>query len=539
MSHFPVSCGWLAWIALVPLLSLVRTAAPKRWVYGSAWVSGLGFYTLAIQWMRVADYRMNATWIGLSLYCSFFPPVGICLIRYLDRRTRLPLIVTVPVVWTALEFFRAHFGTGFPWYFLSHTQHKLLPVIQVSDLAGAYAVTFMVAAVNALWFEILLLHPKLRHLLGILDSAARLNPRSLLVQTAAVLLLIGACLAYGAWQLSEAVFEPGPRIALIQGNLDQRVRLAASEAEEEAAITAVVEHYRSLSDRAAAQPAKPDLIVWPETSYPEDWVEVSPELPPEKIPAIWRQRELSSRRLARAAAQRWQTNALLGMTCAVLGPDERPRRYNSAVLIQAQGEEGGRYDKMHLVPFGEYVPFRDWLPWMNALAPYDFDYSVHPGEQRTRFPLGAYHFGVLICYEDTDPYIARQHARSEDGEPAADFLINISNDGWFNGTSEHEEHLAICRFRAVESRRAIARAVNMGISAVIDGNGRVIALPGPSWAQSKKIAAVVTETVPLDRRTSLYTRWGDWLPWACWLVIALGLLGGLVRPARSFGTLAV
>jgi apolipoprotein N-acyltransferase len=187
---------------------------------------------------------------------------------------------------------------------------------------------------------------------------------------------------------------------------------------------------------------------------------------------------------------------------------------------------------MHRVPFGEYVPLRDWLPWMNAFAPYDFDYSIRAGEHFTRFPLGAYRFGVVICYEDTDPYLARQYVRPGD-EPAVDFLLNLSNDGWFNGTSEHEEHLAICRFRAVECRRSVARAVNMGISAVIDGNGRVTALPGPTWAESKKVAGVVTATIPIDRRGSLYSLWGDWLPVACWLLLGLGLLGGfLVRGGR-------
>src|SRR5262249_51833573 len=209
---------------------------------------------------------------------------------------------------------------------------------------------------------------------------------------------------------------------------------------------------------------------------------------------------------------------------------------------------------------------------MNAFAPYDHDYSVAPGEELTRFTLGSYHFGVLICYEDSNAYLARQYLRKP-GErspvdvladilgggmyshlpaepPSAapvDFLVNISNDGWFDGTSEHEEHLAICRFRAVECRRSMVRAVNMGISAVIDGNGRVLAptamhlvgdnipvweinqadevsaLPTGRWAEFKKVAGVLAVDVPLDSRSSPYARWGDWLAASCWLVIALGL----------------
>src|SRR4029077_11733841 len=108
-------------------------------------------------------------------------------------------------------------------------------------------------------------------------------------------------------------------------------------------------------------------------------------------------------------------------------------------------------------------------PFMKVFSPYDNEYGIKSGDRYTRFPLGTYHYGVLICFEDTDPYLARQYVRpGGEGEPI-DFLLNISNDGWFGGSSEHDQHLAICRFRAIECRRSIGRSVNMGISAVIDG----------------------------------------------------------------------
>ena len=159
--------------------------------------------------------------------------------------------------------------------------------------------------------------------------------------------------------------------------------------------------------------------------------------------------------------------------------EQDERRYNSAVMILAhqepdgfQGVPSGRYDKMHRVPFGEYVPFQESMPWMKTFAPYDFEYSIRSGKQFTNFNLDGYSFGVLICFEDTDPVLARQYVARP--EANADFFINISNDGWWRGTSGHDEHLAISRFRAIETRRAVCRAVNMGISAVIDGNGRVL-----------------------------------------------------------------
>ena len=145
----------------------------------------------------------------------------------------------------------------------------------------------------------------------------------------------------------------------------------------------------------------------------------------------------------------------------------------------------------------------------SAFTPYEKDYSCRPGTHWTRFPLPSrqrrrtYTFACLICYEDSDPYLARQYVASE----PVNFLVNISNDGWFDGTEEHEQHLAICRFRAVEARRAMVRAVNMGISAVIDPDGRVIALPGETWSESKKMEGVVGGVCRWTRGIALRPRW--------------------------------
>lgn len=322
------------------------------------------------------------------------------------------------------------------------------------------------------------------------------------------------------------------------------------------------------------------------------------------MPLDWRYKRAETEDLRCLVAKRWKTNLLLGMSAKELGNDGERSRYNSAILIQKDGGFGGRYDKMHRVPFGEFVPLRDWLPWMNRFAPYDFDYSIQPGQNFTRFSIAPVtpphsHYlhepcsaGVIICYEDTDPSLARHYVQPGD-EPPVDFLINISNDGWFNGSCEHEEHLAICRFRAIECRRSIARAVNMGISTVIDGNGQVLwpwktyrmwpdgreeyddySLPTgdvdwehnergwlappsllqklkksvPSlaglirdkesadavigrheFADFKQVAGVFHYGVPLDTRSSLYARYGDWLPWSCWAILGMGLVWGLVR----------
>lgn len=235
------------------------------------------------------------------------------------------------------------------------------------------------------------------------------------------------------------------------------------------------------------------------------------------------------------------------------------KQYNSALFYPFTADaRAGRYDKIHRVPFGEYVPLRDWLPFMNYFAPYDHDYSIQIGEKLTRFVLGKYYFGVLICNEDADPVLSRAYGQQDADGPAVDFLINMSNDGWFTDTCEHEQHLAICRFRAIECRRALARSVNTGISAIIDGNGRVLKpenlplfheegcdfweVPGPGavadlpeaeWSKYKNVEAVLRGTMPIDGRVSLYVLWGDWLAWGCCIVVALGLAWGRFRQGRS------
>ncbi len=588
--HHPLAWGsYLGWFALVPLLTLARAQARPRHIYWCVYLGGLVFFAPALLWMPVADPRMYATWLMLHLYCAMYFPLSLALIRWLGRRWGVPLLLAVPVVWISLEYFRSWFGSGFSWYLLGHTVQAVLPMIQVADLGGVFAVSFLVAAVNAFLCDVLYQIPAARALLcqvepGTLDRYAKLEffnrgplaelpfRRSLIPEGLALAAVLAAAYGYGRYRLSQNTFEPGPTIALLQGNLDQRLRNEATPADSDAAAQrgadgqqlaareTIAQHYANLCRKAIEFP-RPDLIVWPETSYPHEWIEVAADLPSEQVPKEWRDAEADRRDNVRELAMLCPTNHLLGMNANFLDAHARHRRYNSALLLSPQGQVEGKFDKMHRVPFGEYVPLREWLPFMERFAPYEFDYSITAGQRFTRFELGSYRFGVLICYEDTDPYLARHYAVAEEDGPPVDFLINISNDGWFGGSSEHDEHLAVCRFRAIECRRAMARAVNMGISAMIDGNGRVLqprqvapgtvpalwsigdepgqplaALPDTAWAGFKKVSGVLKAVIPLDRRTSVYARFGDWLPNGCFLCLGAALLAGRLwrrKPAAA------
>jgi apolipoprotein N-acyltransferase len=303
------------------------------------------------------------------------------------------------------------------------------------------------------------------------------------------------------------------------------------------------------------------LMLWPETSWPDTWFTVPPGTPVQQ-----ESRNVQTcRELARNFTLRWKAPVLLGANTVVEG-NGATTNYNSAHLIGPDGIVADRYDKIHRVPLGEYVPLRESLPFLKTLAPYDFDYSISEGQQHTHFHLVNHDgrsstFGVVICYEDSVPELVTPYGGG--ATHAADFVLNISNDGWFDGTAEHDEHLAICRFRAVENRRAMARAVNMGISAVIDSNGRVLRprqlplpplrpressgvnpadfalweipddageLPVSEWHLYKKHAGVLMARIPVDDRTSLYSRLGDWVAVVSWIVLLVGCGLALFRP---------
>lgn len=546
-AFFPLDLGFMAYIALAPFLALVRVegiGASRR--YFAAYVGGIVFFGLALNWIRVAHPMMAYfAWPGMTLYCALYWPIALWLVRRLDR-TGLPLAITFPLVWVGLEYFRTHFPTGFPflkyvhmyqlsgfgWYHLGYSQHRLQPMLQAADLGGVYLLSLAVAAMNGAVYE---WAARSRFFRRVLRRPIVKKPADMLREawiTGGAVTLTFLLIAYGATRLAHPDFDKGPRIAAIQGNLPQDEKILRGDQKDGDKPAPVDREYLDLAWRASrpdnVSPA-PDLVIWPETCFGYDWFDFTegaiddPQfLPSFKIRLFWED-------LRRQLSTLTRTNMLIGLNGQVR-VGNRWQKYNSALMLRPDGVYVGRYDKIHLVPFGEYVPFKEFFPWMKHFAPYEHDYSCTPGENWTRFPLEAkdgktYHFGVLICYEDSDPYLARQYNQASGRGHDVDFLVNMSNDGWFDGTEEHEQHLAICRFRAVEARRSVVRAVNMGISAVIDPDGRIVALPvESSWAASKKTKGIVRMDVPIDYRPTIYAYVGDWVPGLCWLGI-VGILG--------------
>jgi apolipoprotein N-acyltransferase len=506
----PSAWGWFAWIALVPLFRMIVRPGSRLALYGGAWAGGLAFWLLAVQWVRLTDPGAWMGWGLMALVLSLEWPIFLALGRLAVGRLGLPLLVAAPTLWVALEFVRAYLCTGFPWYYLAHSQHGTLWLIQSADFAGALGLSYLIAGFNAACVE-LLTHSTLT------APAVRWRlPRPMAVRIGILVLLLASNVAYGMYRLNSAQFRPGPRVTLLQSNLSQRYKMKSDSSQ----LLAV---YQQLIERAVQTADRPDLIVWPETAYPYGFVVIDPELTRD---AFARQ----ARRLsAQLSPQDWW-NKMAGITEHLHGLTNRlgipmvvgaltynfhrdgAAKFNSAILVEPDKAAVQSYHKLHLVPFGEYVPLIETFPWLTVLTPYHGPDAVIPslsfGVEPAWFRLGPYRLAAAICFEDTVSRVVRRFFSAPD-QSQPDLLLNLSNDGWFRGSSEHDMHLAVSVFRAVENRVPLARAVNTGISAIVDGNGRVIA------ALPKIQEGFLTQTIPLDDRVAFYSAWGDWLGAAC------------------------
>lgn len=509
----PADWGWLAWVALAPLFLLVLSDRPAWVIYGSAWLGGAVFWVLSIQWIRLTDPTAWFAWLVMAFAISLWWPGFLALARLAVRRLKLPMMLGVPVVWVGLEFTRAYVLTGFPWYYLAHSQYQFLPLIQIADFAGALGVSFLVAMANACWAELWARRPAAQ---ARAVSAGMNTGPIMRIGTLGVLMVLA--FGYGAFRISTAGFRPGLRVALLQSNLKQEYKHKRDP-------EAIVAQYHGLVAQAVRSEPPPELIVWPETSYPYGFVALDPNLDPAEFERqvksfdpkatvdIW----LLKLKLVSEQLHEWVDQSGVPMLIGSLYYDFQRTgfsQFNSAILLEPGSREVQSYHKLHLVPFGEYVPLVKTCPWLVALTPYRGSSHV-PGLTFGREPrwlnFRNLRIATAICFEDTVPQLVRSFFRDVPDGHQPDILLNLSNDGWFQWSEELDMHLAVSVFRCVENRVPLARAVNTGISALVDGNGRILQrLP-------KNTEAVLAGMVPLDDRTSLYTAWGDWLGQLCLL----------------------
>lgn len=569
-SFTPVDFGPLAWVALVPLLLLVRIERPTRLMYPAVYVAGLVWSVFTLQWMRLGDPSMYVALAALSLYVAMYFPAFVALARTAVHRFGIPLLISVPVVWVGLEYLRATLMTGFAWYFLGHTQHAFPEITQVSDLVGAYGVSFIVAIgaaclaglIPTAWLDRLKLFPPVKlpqeysHLSpeGLAENRSRADFRHPWLNVAVTLSVVAAALAYGVVRRGQAEFVDGPRVGLVQGNFPSSLKHDTNE------YPRIFQVHDALTGMAVQH--QPDLIVWPETMFRWPLQIVDPQLDEAQLQAMappqaqgaqqhrWVEswKDPAVRQTLTELSQRAGTPMIVGIDTWVAGKD-RIRAYNSAAFVTPQQGIANRYDKTHRVIFGEYVPLRDEMPWLQAFSPIPAEYGLAKGESAKLLKHRDWTMSPIICFEDTVPQLVRGIAAGADQK--IDIFVNLTNDGWFAGSSELDQHLITASFRCIETRTPMVRAVNTGCSAIIDGDGVVrepevfidadaeTAEEAKSFRDpktgrwNKSLNAALVANVPLDNRTSVYVETGDWFAQSCCLATLFCCIVGPFRRKRG------
>ena len=481
---------FLAWFALVPLFYSIEGKSVSR-SFRLGFLTGILSFLGIIYWIIVAVHTYGNVPLILSgfillllvAYLSLFIGAFTCLTRLIQIRSGLQTILFTPFLWVALEYLRSFLLTGFPWANLGYSQYLNLPFIQMADITGAYGLSFVIVLVNATFFVVLRPWPK------------KTFPFKEVILT--VITLLGF-LIYGYLKMGmidrQRIEQPPLKIGLVQGNIDQSIKWDHSFQRE------TLKLYEKLSSKVAEE--KPDLIIWPETATPfffQDAKEYQPLVL--EIPR--------------------QTNAfLLFGTPTYKIQKGRVDHYNSAYLVSPSGDLTGKYDKIHLVPFGEYIPLQDLLFFIGSLGEGIGDFKS--GKEILNFSLPQGKFGVLICFEIIFPDLCRRFVKE-----GANFLVTITNDAWFGRTSAPYQHFSLATFRAVENRVFIARAANTGITGFIDPNGRIVKKGGLFTEES------INGTIYLSKNKTFYTLYGDVFAWLCSAVSIFMLVYALSKKSKN------
>jgi len=538
----PLDFWPLAWIAPVGWVMLVRLPQlPGRRPFRNLLLVGFAFWLATVYWVGLAYWM---AWFGLpplAFYLALYLPLFVALARIAVHSLRVPVIIAAPVIWTGLELVRGHLLGGFTMASLGHTQYRWLALIQISDLVGAYGVSFLVMLVSASLARMLPVpaagaanqptvanHPAGGKKLAKPFSYDRLCLWPLLPAAAAMAL----SLMYGSWRIADGEQSPAiARVALIQGSIDTEIKF------DEQMRNYVYEHYHQLSRRALSTNRSPEdavhLMVWPETMfrYPLLTYEAGAVKPPQFdgtqsqfTEQLQVQSQQSLEQLAEAARS-YGVHWIVGIDRWHFTAAGRIVAYNSAVFVSPDGRLLACYDKMHPVLFGEYWPLLDRFPELEKRVP--LGVSIAPGAAPVCFELPGPHGPVRlspnICYETVLPHLFRQQVlqlRAAGAEP--DVMVNLTNDGWFRGSSELDLHLACAPFRAIECRKPLLIAANTGFSAWIDGDGRILR-KGP-----RRDTDVIIADVQRDHRRSLYLEWGDWFAALCLAGCVAAAIGGLL-----------
>jgi apolipoprotein N-acyltransferase len=488
---FPPFNAWiLAWVAFIPLFFAVDGQNPLK-AFLIAYLIGFIFFLGTIYWLiHVTLPGMLAVVAYLALYFGFFGLI----ISYEPNSRRASLnppygctqyerLFLIPAAWIALEWARSYVFTGFGWALLGYSQSCNLPIIQIADVTGAYGVSFLIVMFNvAIFFAI---------------KNFRFRKDFLIPVIMAAILMI-AVIGYGIFRLNNVFTGERLKVSVVQGNIPQDQKW------DERFVDKIMDRYSSLTVLSAAQ--RPDLIIWPETSVP-GFIEDKSTL------LEW----------VRGLALAVDSPLLVGAP-RYEDVNGKELYYNSAFLFPKDGSQARYYDKMHLVPFGEYVPLKNLFFFVHRFAPrpigdfvggkeftvlkFPVERSVNEKERNWKL-VKKVGFGCLICFEDIFPDLARGLVKNNAG-----FLVNITNDAWFGRSSAAYQHAQASVFRAVENRVNVIRAANTGLSCFIDQKGRIVSKVSKE-DRDLFVEGFSANEIILSRTRTLYTVYGDIFAYLC------------------------
>lgn len=492
--------GFLAWLAAAPLVVLAVTAPGRGRAALEGFLFGLVFQGIIFTWWfhllrdfgRLSIPEASAVFLLLAAYLGSYAALfAFALFRAASRLGAGMALALAPAIWTATELARSRLLTGVPWALLGDSQHAAPLFLQVADLGGVLGVSFVVASGAGVLGWIWLAAAARR-------GGGRPSPGIAVVCVLAAAPILAA--GYGAARLGQAPASAGSiKVALVQGNVAQAEKWAPEARNR--ILAAHLDATRAAAWEGAA------LVVWPESSVP---------LPLTSDPTY--------RTLLQETARSLGVDLLVGSVHYERDPGGPHRVFNSAFLLS--GEDGAippqRYDKIKLVPFGEYVPLRRFMGPVEKLVEEasDFSSGTAPVVLKARGALLA----PLVCYEAIFPDLARRFVAE-----GAELIVNITNDNFLGAGAGPLQHLAFASVRAVENRRWFLRAANTGISAVVDPWGRVIE------RTRLETSALIVHDTPLRRDLTFYARHGDAFGWGCAILALAAVLFPRLQRNRTHG----
>ncbi len=485
LSFSPIDLYFFAWISFVPFFFFLYNAKDYKTVIRGSFIFGFLYFLGNVYWIYHSLYFYGSvplilSYVVVALLSAYLAlyPLGFALFFKNLLRNNIPTSLYAPFIWISFEVLRSYLFTGFPWALIGYSQYKFLLISQIADITGIYGVSFLVLLFNCIIFDILIFKKrKLTHPL--------LPMYTIVLSTFLVLIVFSFSIFYGLKKLKENESYHNFKVAIIQGNIPQNEKWDFKKIQEILGI------YKTLT--IESKKYGPELIVWPETA----------------LPFIFEKNRYFTEELINFVRQE-KIYLLLGS----IMEREKGKYTNSALLLDPHGVIAYYYDKIHLVPFGEYVPLRRILFFVEKLTVGLGDYQ--PGKS---YNVAITHFGrfaTLICYESIFPEQVRKFYQK-----GGNFIVNITNDGWFGNTSGPYQHFSMAVFRAIENRKPLIRSANSGISGFIDSKGRII--------KNTKLfeRTYLIENVGINNKITFYTKYGNIFAYLCIVISLIFIIGNI------------